>query len=55
VDADTYKKFPYLPIHCVLWAKEVFDNSFVGFVTDFQKFLSDPNGYIANFEEPDMY
>ncbi|CAD8058923.1 unnamed protein product [Paramecium primaurelia] len=54
VDQDTYKKFPYLPIHCVLWAKEVFDNSFVGFVTDFQKFLQDRNTYLQNFEEPDV-
>lgn len=46
VEKDIYKKYPYLPIHCVLWAKDVFENSFIGFVNDFKKYITEPATYV---------
>lgn len=39
---ETYAKFPYLPMHSLVWAKEQFDHISFGFMHDLELYQKGP-------------
>ncbi|EGR30209.1 ubiquitin-activating enzyme e1, putative, partial [Ichthyophthirius multifiliis] len=49
-DKDVIQKFPYLPIHSIIWAKELFDQIFVENFRDLKQYLQHPQQYINQYK-----
>jgi hypothetical protein len=48
---ETYAKFPYLPMHSLVWAKEQFDHISFGFMHDLELYQKGPKQFIQKCQQ----
>lgn len=47
----TLKNYPYLMEHCIQWARDYFEGSFVEASSDLAQFIEDPAKFLQNVEK----